>query len=69
MSIKSDLQPLSSIELLLAREIEICIGPYHQSDERREALRNLLLALRKIPTPILDKLLIKATQASGLGDL
>jgi hypothetical protein len=63
------LQNLSDVELMLARDIEICVGPFHQSDERRKAMHNLLTTFTNLPPTILANLLPNAASAAGFDNL
>lgn len=63
------LQNLSDVELLLARDIEICVGPYHQSEARRQAMSNLLTVFTTLPPTILANLLPNAASAAGFDNL
>lgn len=68
MSATEDPRSLSDVELMLARDIEICVGPFHQTDARRQAMSNLLLAFRNLPPNILASLLPVVAEAAGFGD-
>ena len=56
-------------ELLLAREIEICVGVYQSSEARREALANILLMATTLSPTHLPRVVKKAITLTGLGSL
>ncbi len=62
---KKPLPMLTDEALFLARDIEICIGPFQQSDQRAQAMENLLMAiLRAQPDKLRDLVVAAADVAS-----